>query len=141
MSFLDNLKMGPKLLGSYLLLAALGAMIGLVGIKQIHAIDDADTRLYEKITIPLGEMGEIRQIFQRQRINVRDAIMTGNAEKYGGIIKDLIKEGDKIEETFQKTILTDKGREDFKKFKDANADYDKTIELIKFVDTLRKKRS
>ena len=130
MSFLDNLKMGPKLLGSYLLLAALGAMIGLVGIKQIHAIDDADTRLYEKITIPLGEMGEIRQIFQRQRINVRDAIMTGNAEKYGGIIKDLIKEGDKIEETFQKTILTDKGREDFKKFKDANADYDKDVERI-----------
>jgi methyl-accepting chemotaxis protein len=130
MSFLDNIKMGPKLISSFLLLAALSAVVGFVGIKQIHAIDDADTKLYEKMTVPLGEIGEVRQIFQRQRVNVRDAIMTGNAEKYGAIIQDLIKEGDKIEESFQKTILTDKGREDYKKFKAANEHYDKDVDKI-----------
>ena len=130
MSFLDNIKMGPKLIGSYLILAALAAVVGTVGIKQIRVIDEADAKLYSKMTVPLGEIGESRQLFQRQRINVRDAIMTGNAEKYGATIKDLNKEMDKIEESFQKTILTDKGREDFKKYKDAAAVYDKDVEKI-----------
>jgi methyl-accepting chemotaxis protein len=125
MSFLDNFKMGPKLIGSYLILAALAAVIGTVGIKQIRAIDEADTKLYEKMTIPLGEMGDMMQFFQRQRVNLRDAIMTGDGEKFGGRIKEIQGQLVKVEENFQKTILTDKGKAAFKKYKDANDTYDK----------------
>ena len=85
MSFLDNIKMGPKLIGSYLLLAALAAVVGVVGIRDIKLIDDADTVLYEKMTVPLGEMGDIMQLFQRQRVNVRDAIMTQDVERFGTV--------------------------------------------------------
>jgi len=124
MSFLDNIKMGPKLIGSYLILAALAALVGTVGIKQIRVIDEADTKLYEKMTIPLGEMGDMMQLFQRQRVNLRDAIMTGDVERYGGRIKEIEGQLTKIEESFQKSILTDKGKEAYKAYRDANDTYD-----------------
>ncbi|WLT30323.1 methyl-accepting chemotaxis protein [Geothrix sp. PMB-07] len=124
MSFLDNFKMGPKLIGSYLVLAALAALVGTVGIKQIRVIDAADTKLYEKMTVPLGEMGDMMQLFQRQRVNLRDAIMTGDVERYGGRIKELEGQLNKIEESFQKTLLTDKGKTAFRIYKDANSKYD-----------------
>ena len=120
MSFLDNFKMGPKLIGSYLILAALAALVGTVGIKQIRVIDEADTRLYEKMTVPLGEMGDIFQLFQRQRVNLRDALLTGDAEKFGARIKEIEGQLVKLEDSFQKTILTDKGKEMYKTYRDAN---------------------
>jgi methyl-accepting chemotaxis protein len=124
MSFLDNIKMGPKLIGSYLIVAAIAAIVGTLGIQKLHAIDAADTALYEKMTIPLGEMGDIMQLFQRQRVNTRDAIMTGDAEKFGKRIEEINKEMDKIEESFQKTLLTEQGKATFKTYKDANNKYD-----------------
>ena len=65
MSFLDNIKMGPKLIGSYLIMCAITAAVGVLGIQKLHAIDAADTALYEKMTVPLGEMGDMMQLFQR----------------------------------------------------------------------------
>ncbi|HCZ32041.1 MAG TPA: methyl-accepting chemotaxis protein, partial [Holophagaceae bacterium] len=79
MKFLDNIKVGPKLIGSYLLVAAIAALVGAIGIREIRTLEAADTRLYQNMTIPLGEMGDIMQFFQRQRVNLRDAIMTGDA--------------------------------------------------------------
>jgi methyl-accepting chemotaxis protein len=124
MSFLDNIKMGPKLIGSYLIVSAIAVGVGTIGIQKLHAIEQADTNLYEKMTVPLGEMGDIMQLFQRQRVNTRDAIMTGDAEKYGARIKDINAQIDKIEESFQKSLLTDQGKATFKTYKDANNKYD-----------------
>ncbi|MBI3489493.1 MAG: MCP four helix bundle domain-containing protein, partial [Acidobacteria bacterium] len=128
MSFLDNIKMGPKLIGSYLILAALAALVGTVGIRQIRVIDDADTKLYEKMTVPMGEMGDMMQLFQRQRVNLRDAIMTGDVERHGGRIKEIEEQLAKVEASFQKTILTDKGKEAYKAYQNANAKYDEVTE-------------
>jgi methyl-accepting chemotaxis protein len=130
MRFLDNTKIGPKLIGAFVLVAALLVGMGFLGSTKIHAIDDADTRLYEKMTIPLGEISESGQLFQRQRVNVRDAIMTGDVEKFGARIKTIDAQLTKIEESFQKTLLTDAGKEAFKKYKDAGAEYDRITEKI-----------
>ena len=124
MSFLDNIKMGPKLIGSYLVLAVVAAIIGGVGIKQIHAIDAADTMLYEKMTVPLGEMGDIMQLFQRQRVNLRDAILTGDFDKYGKRIKEIDAESNKVEDSFTKSLLTEKGQAAWKTYKEVATAYD-----------------
>ena len=124
MSFLDNIKMGPKLIGSYLILAAITIGVGVLGIQKLHTIELADTTLYEKMTVPLGEMGDMMQFFQRQRVNVRDAIMTGDVDKYGKRLKEIEADLTKVEESFQKSILTDKGKESWKSYKDANSTYD-----------------
>jgi methyl-accepting chemotaxis protein len=135
MSFLDNIKIGPKLIGAFLLVAAIAAGVGAVGIRNIYAIDDADTKLYEKATIPLSEMGDMMQLFQRQRINMRDAIMTGDAEKFGARIKEIEGQLSKVEDSFQKSLLTEKGKAEFKTYKEANAAYDAVSEkMLKLVE-------
>ena len=124
MSILDNIKMGPKLIGAFLLVAAISAIVGGVGIVNIKAIDEADTKLYEKVTVPLGEMGDMMQLFQRQRVNVRDAMMTGDAERFGKRIKEIDDQLTKVEESFQKTLLTEKGKAIYKTYKDTSNKYD-----------------
>ena len=128
MSFLDNIKMGPKLIGSYLILAAITATVGVVGIQKLHTIQQADTSLYEKMTLPLGEMGDMMQLFQRQRVNLRDAIMTGDTDRFGKRLKEIEVELTKNEESFTKTLLTEKGKETWKVYKDANSAYDTIAE-------------
>ena len=134
MRFLDNTKIGPKLIGAFLVVAALLVGMGFLASNKIHALDEADTKLYEKMTVPLGEIGESMQLFQRLRVNARDAIMTGDADKFGARIADINAKQAKIEESFQKTILTDTGKEAFKKYKDATLRYDhvtgRILELV-----------
>ena len=134
MSFLDNIKMGPKLIGSYLVLAVVAAIIGGVGVREIRAIDAADTILYEKMTVPLSEMGDIMQLFQRQRVNLRDAILTGDVERYGKRIKEIDAESNKVEDSFVKSLLTEKGQAGWKTYKEAATAYDgisdKVLKLV-----------
>ena len=130
MRFLDNTKIGPKLIGAFLVVAALLAGMGFLGSNKLHAIDDADTRLYEKMTVPLAEIGTTMQSFQEQRVYVRDAILTGDADKFGARIQELDAELAKVEESFQKTLLTGAGKETFKKYKDSSLRYDKATERI-----------
>ena len=142
MRFLDNIKMGPKLIGSYLVLAALAALVGGVGIRNLRAIDAADTQLYEKMTVPLGEMGDLMQLFQRQRVNLRDAIMTGDVDKYGKRIKELDAESNKVEESFTKSLLTEKGQAAFKTYKDASSAYDIISDrILKLVESGKPKEA
>jgi methyl-accepting chemotaxis protein len=130
MQFLSNLKMGVKLIASYLILAAIAAVVGTVGIQKIRVIDAADTTLYEKMTIPLGEMGDLREKFQRQRVDIRDAIMTGDVEKGRKKLDEIDAEVSKVEESFQKTLLTDEGKALWKTYKDAAASYDEMTRRI-----------
>jgi methyl-accepting chemotaxis protein len=135
MKFLDNLKIGAKLIGSFVLMALVTAIVGLYGINQIKALDDADTNLYEKMTIPLGQMGDIMQLQQRLRVNLRDAIMTGDSEKFGSRIKDVQGELAKNETEFEKSFLTDAGRAAWKSYKDTDAANDaiqsRLLDLVK----------
>ena len=124
MRLLDNTKIGPKLIGAFLVLAALLAGMGFMAVNKIHAIEEADTKMYHAMTVPLSELGDMMQLFQRQRINLRDAIMTGDTEKFGGRIKEIEGDLNKAEASFEKTILSDKVRDGFKVYKAANAKFD-----------------
>ncbi|NTW87025.1 MAG: methyl-accepting chemotaxis protein, partial [Holophagaceae bacterium] len=130
MRFLDNTKIGPKLIGAFLVLAALLAGMGFMGVNKIQAIDAADTRLYEKVTVPMSELGDMMQLFQRQRVNLRDAIMTGDVETFGGRIKEIDAGLTKAETSFEKTILTDKVRDTFKAYNAANTKYDEVTNKV-----------
>ncbi|MFA6498157.1 MAG: methyl-accepting chemotaxis protein [Desulfurivibrionaceae bacterium] len=67
---LQDMKIGTKLIGSFLVVAAIAAIIGIFGNLKMHEIDDADTFLYEKRTVPLGLVIGIAQGFERSAANV-----------------------------------------------------------------------
>jgi methyl-accepting chemotaxis protein len=136
MNWYYNLKISVKLLSAFVIVAAIAGIIGAIGVVEIKKIDDADTKLYEKITVPIGQLQDVSVSFQRLRVNVRDVILSTSAEdiqKYAKRIQELRGEIDKAATEFEKTILTDEGRKLFEDFKKARTIYgpivDKMVQL------------
>ena len=91
MRWFYNLKIGTKLLSSFILLALVAGVIGGIGISSIRKGNDNDTKLYEQGAIPVSQLGRISSDFQRVRVNLAKVILVrDNAEKQKYV--DTIKE-------------------------------------------------
>ena len=75
MNVLNNMKTSVKLIGSFMIIAVLTAVVGVLGIIYINQIDAADTRLYQNQTVPISQLQEMSVSFQRIRVNLRDIIL------------------------------------------------------------------
>ena len=136
MKWFNNLKIGTKLISGFISVALIAAVIGFIGIRQIRIIDDADTRLYEKITIPISQLQALSVSFLRTRVNLRDLILATSVEDiqlYSNRIQELRGEINKTTVEFEKTILTDEGRKLFDEYKNTRTVYvpilDKMLQL------------
>ncbi len=69
-----------KLFGGLLLIAFFGLLIGLVGMVNLSRVNDADTLLYQKITVPIGQVGDILQLVQRIRANLATSMFQNNED-------------------------------------------------------------
>jgi len=137
MEAFKNLKIGTKLIAAFLLVAGIAAVIGTVGIIKIHQIDEADTKLYEKITVPLGDLADMSIAFQRVRINLRDIIELEDASEKQAALETLQQLRQAISEhseKFEKTILTDEGRKLFNEFKESRKVYGGHIDQMLALD-------
>jgi methyl-accepting chemotaxis protein len=81
MNWFSNLRVGTKLITGFLVVAAIAAVIGTMGIIKIRQIDAADTKLYERMTVPLGDLAYMSVSFQRVRINLRDFVELNDAKE------------------------------------------------------------
>ncbi len=128
MKWLNNIKISIKLLGSFTIIALLSGLVGVVGIVNIRNIDAADTKLYEQITIPIAQIGEMSTHFQRMRANYRDVLLTEKLQRpeLKKLINERIKEINRLSLEYEKTILTKEGRDTFNVFK---KEYKKYTEL------------
>ncbi len=136
MSWYQNLKISVKLLSAFIIVALIAGVIGYEGVTKIKEIDDADTRLYEKMTVPLGELGDIGVAFQRIRCNMLEMQFTETGEEMKKLETRTAEHEKEVAELFpkfEKTILTDEGRKLFKELQD---NYKKFEELGKKYDAL-----
>ncbi|MDD2898923.1 MAG: MCP four helix bundle domain-containing protein [Desulfuromonadaceae bacterium] len=136
MSWYYNLKISVKLLSAFIIVALIAGIIGTIGVREIKVIETADGKLYDNVTVPLGQLQDISVSFQRMRVNVRDVVYATNSEdrkKFAGRIKELREQIDKVGTEFEKTILTDEGRKQFADFKTARTVYGPMIDkMIQF---------
>jgi len=119
---LKDIKIGTKLLTSYILLALIAGVVGIFGIVKIKEIDDADTMLYEKMTVPLTQIADMQISYQRIRINLRDYIYSVNLENRKNFNKnmhDLSENFITVAKEYEKTLFTDEGRNLYKEMLDA----------------------
>jgi len=134
MQWFNNMKLKAKLMTGFIMVAIVAGSIGTVGVSKLHQIDDADTKLYEKITIPISDISDISTAFQRIRINIREEIdpdSTAQEKKAADEnIKKLRQEIDEKSAKFEKTILTDEGRKLFEEYKKTLVEYGKHLEYV-----------
>jgi methyl-accepting chemotaxis protein len=86
---LNKMKIGPKLIGGFLTVAGIAIVIGIVGITKMHQIDNEDTFLYEKTTVPLADLAEIGTSFEDQQTHIRDLIQEKDMNKKEELIKEI----------------------------------------------------
>lgn len=127
MKWYNDMKIGLKLILGFLMVALIAGGIGLVGIINIKKIDALDTELYEKMTVPLGEMIMVAESFQRMRGNIKDIVITDNKDEITGFeesIKARNEEFDTHLKNFQSTLLTEEGRQKVQQIIDDKVKYD-----------------
>jgi len=126
MNAFNNLRVGTKLVSSFILVALVALTIGIFGINQLRRIDAEDTKLYEKVTVPLGDLASIAVLFQRTRINLRDAVETRDPAERQGYLRTMEQLRQQITERgdrFEKNIISQEARATFEEFKQTRAAY------------------
>lgn len=136
MRWFYNLKIGTKLLTSFIIVTLIAGIVGYVGIKNIRKIEALDTKLYEQMTVPVSQLAAISTDFQRTRVNARDLIAAERPEdrqKFADRINELRDSIERNADLYEKTIFTEEGRALFKEFTDSRKMYrthlDRVIEL------------
>ncbi|MCL2088633.1 MAG: methyl-accepting chemotaxis protein [Oscillospiraceae bacterium] len=84
---MKNLKVAKKLMLSFMIIAALTAVVGVTGIIGMRQIDTAFDDMYVNQTVPLVEIGKVVEMLQRQRACMREYIV-GAATNDLALIED-----------------------------------------------------
>jgi methyl-accepting chemotaxis protein len=133
MKWFDDLKIGTKLLASFLVVAAMAAVIGFIGITKIRTVSKSGEELYAVNTIPILELSEISTAYNRIRINLRDLLLDNNQANhahYMETIKDLTKKVDEVMPKYEKEIRSKEIHEQFDTMKDAYGKFTAVKEKI-----------
>jgi methyl-accepting chemotaxis protein len=110
MNALNNLKTSVKLIGSFLIVVIIAAVVGAVGIYYLNEVSTADKFMYENYAKPTGLLVNMSTYFQRMRINTRDALIAKTpeeAQKYIDTIQQLEGDLDKVNTEYASLIQTE----------------------------------
>ncbi|SHH05294.1 methyl-accepting chemotaxis protein [Thermosyntropha lipolytica DSM 11003] len=113
MNWYQNTGMKTKMIIGFMIIAFLALIIGIYGIINIRKIDQMDANLYQKMTVPLGEMVKIADSYQRMRNNVKDIILSDDPEKIRDYENRIQKRNEEFAsnlESFSKTLITEEGK-------------------------------
>ncbi len=141
MTWIKDLNVGIKLVAGFVLVAAIAALVGLIGITKISQINHDAAMMYERMTVPLGDLGNISTSFQRLRINVRDAIDTqdpAKVQEYISKVKELRKTITERLDTFGKSLITEEAKKEFNELKETNSAYNSYIDKMQELDAAGK---
>jgi len=72
---MKNLKVSVKLISSFLIVAFLTAVVGVVGIVGMQQINNSFNDMYYMQTVPMPELGKAIEMLQRQRACMRELIV------------------------------------------------------------------
>jgi methyl-accepting chemotaxis protein len=97
MNWFKNMKIRTKLLSGFIVVAMLAGVIGYMGITRLKQIDDAYTRMYETTGAPMENIVQMTTLFQKVRVNVRNAILSEKKEE----IKSYLDQIDALEKEFE----------------------------------------
>lgn len=134
MNWFKNLKIKTKLLTSFILIALLVGVVGFIGIINTWSLQESDQELYENMTVPISQVGQMSTTFQKMRVNLRDMILANDPALIQSIEKSIAEDQQKIDtlaDDYQKTIQTDEMQEAFDSFEAARTEYNKHLDAVK----------
>ena len=87
---MKNLKVSLKLVVSFIIVIALTTVVGGVGIYGMMRINESSTEMYERQSVPLTDLAEARELFQRLRVQLRNIVLaSGDINEINSIQDDV----------------------------------------------------
>lgn len=133
MQWFYNLKIMSKLLSGFMVVALLAGVVGFVGISEIKKIEKSDTLLYEKMTVPTGQLQDMTDNFQRVRTNLLELTLAESADDRAGLLKNIGErrvELAKSSDEFAKTIIGQEARDEFNRYQQSRQAYSQIIDQV-----------
>ncbi|MFC7462132.1 MCP four helix bundle domain-containing protein, partial [Hydrogenophaga defluvii] len=84
---LSQFRIATKLVAGFIIVALIGAALGLYAIGNMNALNDADTRLYEKETLGISLVKEANIQRYAGVVGLRDALIATNPGDRDGAVK------------------------------------------------------
>jgi len=126
MRWFYNMKIGSKLILSFIIVAIIAGIVGAIGIAKINTLNTNDTILYKNMTVPLSYTADMAKYFQKVRVDTRDMILENDTDKIQAKyddISDIVADLNIISDKFDKSIISDKVREAYTVFSGTRVAY------------------
>ncbi len=121
------LELRAKMITGFVLVALITAVVGMIALRSMSMMAQADQKLYEDATVPLPELSNIGTSFEKMRVISRDFIAAqGNAERRAGFdnqLNILSVNIDQASAAFEKRGLSPDMRKTFERYKEARKAY------------------
>lgn len=124
MKWLQNLRLRAKLQLSFSVVALFAVVVGVVGIFGLRTVDNGSRELYEHVSIPLGDIAEMAEGYQRKLVHVRDLIdatTLQEREREREAIEAIDREIATFTAEFEEHIRTEEVSEQYAVYKDVAA--------------------
>jgi methyl-accepting chemotaxis protein len=133
MQWFYDLKVGTKLISSFVFMALIAGIVGWYGMSSISTISDSDVVLYEKVTVAIGQMGKISTAWQKMRVYIYKTIMSTSQDEIKDYLAKIEELNKKVEEdvrVYEKTISSDESKTAFNEFKSKHEEYMNVIKRL-----------
>lgn len=130
MYWFNNLKIRTKLISAFFSVAFIALALGCLGVYHIKKIDALDTRLYETMTLPLGDLVIIVDLYQGMSNHAKDILLTDDYDTillYEEKIRQKNKQFEQYMSKYQQTQLSQDGRKVSQKLLKLKKDYDSIV--------------
>ena len=136
MSLFKNTQLQTKLIASFVLSSMITLAVGAFAVFELNKVNDADTVLYERATIPMAHLLKMSVGFQRIRVNLQGMTSAATIDEINrrvARISELRKEIDSSSKFVEKTLISDKGKQIMEEYKLQRTSYrnmtDKVIKM------------
>ena len=133
MSLLKNTRLQTKLIVGFVLSSLMTLAVGMFAVIELHKVNDADTVLYERATVPMRDLLRLSVGFQRIRVNMQGIVgATNNEEIQQRIaqIERLRKEIDDSSKAVEKTLISDEAKRVIAEYKTHRATFRQMTDRI-----------
>jgi methyl-accepting chemotaxis protein len=121
---LANMKLGSKLIGGFVIVALIAAGTGITGVVCQRSLASATAALYEKSTVPEGQLINMTASLQGLRLASRDIILSPDKQKYAAKVNSLKEDLTRQSGDFAKTIVAADTRKRFDDFVEDRRKYE-----------------
>ncbi|MTJ93511.1 MAG: methyl-accepting chemotaxis protein [Desulfovibrio sp.] len=136
MNLLKHTRLQTKLIAGFVLSSLVTLAVGVFAVIELHKVNEADTVLYERATVPMKDLLRLSVGFQRIRVNMQGIVGASTeteVQQRIAQIERLRKDIDESSTAVEKTLISDEAKRIIEEYKVHRAAFrqmtDKVIKL------------